>query len=544
MTLENPPSSEVGSTDSGESHLLQSKDPFAKIPRVSRSPPPRSNVAGKRSPPEALERENRDSKKNKSFEEENKALRLKLHEMDLLYQDLKKEIDLLKEENNVLKTTHLPKIRECTPPRLANREYHTDEEELERETIKVPKKRPSKKRRVGSSPEVEPPNEEKRKESEKPQTRPQSRAPPPINVVGITEYAKLHSLLKGTLSSKFKVTSLRNNAWKINVEDHSDYRAISQKLNSEKIQWFTFEVKSERPHRVVARGLHPSCTKEEIMGDLQSKGFSILDAVNIIKKEKQQTETDNDILIRRGLPLFMLTFDKSNNIDDIFRIRTILNIVIKIEPMRRNLRIIPQCKRCQGFNHTQMYCKKEPRCVKCAGNHLSEVCGVTKQTTATCANCNGKHPANYRGCEVAKELQKRRDAFLKPQNRKAPTNAKNNTATRKTNKLKPPGSESKTATERRRIEKPSPDIKKNDNGKLPLDHPSVNDSRTTGAQTYAQAVASQKPKSLENSTDPVSHVFSVILAKLEEQSKINKIVLDRLIKLENNSRKTRPSIRK
>ena len=193
----------------------------------------------------------------------------------------------------------MQKERECTPARVASREYHIDEEELARETNRVPKKRASKKRRAGSSPEVELPKEEKLKEPQKNQLRAQFRPPPPINVVGIMQYNKLHSLLKETLTAKYKVTSLRDNAWKINVDNIDDYRAVSQKLNSEKIQWYTFEIKSERPHRVVARGLHPSCTKEEVMTDLQAKGIKILDAVNIIKKEKQQTEIDKDILVRR-----------------------------------------------------------------------------------------------------------------------------------------------------------------------------------------------------------------------------------------------------
>lgn len=544
--LENPPSSEVGSTDSGESRLLQSNDPFSKSSRVSRSPPPRSNNPGKRSPPGTPASENWDSAKKKSIEDENKALRIKLNEINLLYQDLKKEIELIKEENKVLRNTQLQKERECTPVRLASQEYHTDEEELARETKQVPKKRPSKKRRAGSSPEVEPLKEERRKEPQEKQLRSQFRQPPPINVVGITEYNKLHSLLKGTITSTFKVTSLRNNAWKINVDNHDDYRAVSQKLNTEKIQWYTFEIKSERPHRVVARGLHPSCTKEEVMDDLQAKGFKILDAVNIIKKEKQQTEMNKDILVRRGLPLFMLTFDKADSIDDIYRIKRIMNIVVKIEPMRRNLRIIPQCKRCQGFNHTQMYCKKEPRCVKCAGNHLSQDCGEKKKTSATCANCKGKHPANYRGCEVAKELQKRRDALLKPQNTssKPLTYPKRKTAKEIVGNPKPPGPEHTNVRVRVRTEKPSTSVhKRNGPEKLPLVKPSSNGYQTAGVQTYAQAAALENPNNVEISSDPVAQVFSVILAKFEEQSKINKIILDKLVKLESNPRKTRTSTR-
>ena len=90
----------------------------------------------------------------------------------------------------------------------------------------------------------------------------------------------------------------------------------------------------------------------------------------------------------------------------------------------------------------------------------------------------------------------------------------------------------------------TPVLKRNGTEKLPLEKPPGIGPRTAGVQTYAQAAASEKTKNDEISTDPFSHVFSVILAKLEEQSKINKIILDRLDKLENNSRKTRTSTRK
>ena len=47
VALENPHSSESGSTDSGESQLLH-LDPFKKCSRVNRSPPAGSNIINKR----------------------------------------------------------------------------------------------------------------------------------------------------------------------------------------------------------------------------------------------------------------------------------------------------------------------------------------------------------------------------------------------------------------------------------------------------------------------------------------------------------------
>lgn len=82
---------------------------------------------------------------------------------------------------------------------------------------------------------------------------------------------------------------------------------------------------------------------------------------------------------------------------------------VKIEPLKKNSRLIPQCKKCQGYNHTQKYCGREVRCVKCAGKHDAKACPENRNNPAKCVNCKGQHPANYRGCEVAKELQKLRN---------------------------------------------------------------------------------------------------------------------------------------
>lgn len=88
---------------------------------------------------------------------------------------------------------------------------------------------------------------------------------------------------------------------------------------------------------------------------------------------------------------------------------------VKIEPLRKTTDAIPQCKKCQGFNHTQKYCSREARCVRCAGKHLTQNCTASKNTPPNCINCKKNHPASYRGCEVAQELQKIRNQQRKSQ---------------------------------------------------------------------------------------------------------------------------------
>jgi hypothetical protein len=98
------------------------------------------------------------------------------------------------------------------------------------------------------------------------------------------------------------------------------------KLNIDKHQWYTYENKHERPIKVMARGLHPTCVCKDILEGLKNKGFKILDAVNVIKKDKTTGQDGSVNFQKRGLPLFMLTFDRNQNIRNVYNISGILNI--------------------------------------------------------------------------------------------------------------------------------------------------------------------------------------------------------------------------
>lgn len=58
--------------------------------------------------------------------------------------------------------------------------------------------------------------------------------------------------------------------------------------------------------------------------------------------------------------------------------------------------------------HTKNYSNGIFKCVKCAKDHKSSDCPEGKKINKPiCANCGGEHPANYKGCEIWKEIQKK-----------------------------------------------------------------------------------------------------------------------------------------
>lgn len=88
---------------------------------------------------------------------------------------------------------------------------------------------------------------------------------------------------------------------------------------------------------------------------------------------------------------------------------------MKIEQIKTDPLIVPQCRRCCGWSHTANYCFKAPRCVKCSGKHFSHLCPFPGRIqNPKCVNCGATgHPASYRGCPFAKEFQLARKNQLK-----------------------------------------------------------------------------------------------------------------------------------
>jgi hypothetical protein len=89
----------------------------------------------------------------------------------------------------------------------------------------------------------------------------------------------------------------------------------------------------------------------------------------------------------------------------IFEIKETLSMKVSVETLRR-CTLIQHCKSCQAYGHTQKYCRKEARYVKCVGKHHTKECQKPEQSLPKYVNCGEARPANYRSSVVAKELQK------------------------------------------------------------------------------------------------------------------------------------------
>lgn len=338
----------------------------------------------------------------------------KLNRFEKLCEALQKQVEDLKLENQRLKESLMSNAKSHDPPMETETspegEFHTDEEELERETewiLQKNKKRNPKKRKAEGSPEMDSSAQTSNLVKNKSKENTKKPKLPPVILSNISDFNKVQDIMSSQgITYEFKL--LNNKQLSIKVNSENDYRSLTKAINEASFEWHSYENKATRPCKVIARGLHPSCKPESLIDDLKEQGFKALSAINLMKKKKV-----NDKQIKDPLPLFMLTFDHSEDIKKIFSITHIVRTKVKIEAIKKRKEQIPQCKRCQRFEHTHSYCKREARCVKCAGSHLTINCKLDKQAAPKCSNCHEAHPANYRGCVVAKELQKRRFAKKK-----------------------------------------------------------------------------------------------------------------------------------
>lgn len=334
---------------------------------------------------------------------EEKAEREKLqHVVKSLEQQiefLQKELSNLMEQTKVQTQAPYQNITEEIPSQQRV-EYNTDEEELAKETEWI-RCKSRKKRKLNTSAtqnQLEIDNTPE-KVIEKIRKIP---PPPPIIVDGIKNYQTFYDFLSGNqLSDSFVIKMMSGESVKINANDEDSYRAITKILGDNSYLWHSYENKQERPIRVMAKKIHHTYDPSRIVDDLKNKGFKITEAVNKLRWKNKEP-----------LDMFMLTFEKDEDLNKIYNIKSILGCKVDIHPIRTT-KLVPQCKRCQAYGHTQGYCSKQPRCVKCTGKHLTRDCQKPAEEKPKCVHCGAPHPANYRGCIVAKEIQTMRNKQTK-----------------------------------------------------------------------------------------------------------------------------------
>ncbi|KAH8350297.1 hypothetical protein KR067_013519 [Drosophila pandora] len=224
---------------------------------------------------------------------------------------------------------------------------------------------------------------------------PKSFKPPPIFIPDVTNIAALISTIENSVGKgkDFTYKAARDNQIRVMMPDKESYSALKSHLDSAGNRYFTFQPKEDRAYRVVVKGLHHTTDIDDIKEDFRRQGHVVRDVRNAVGH-----------ISKTPLSIFFVNLEPSSNNKEVFDVKRVCHSVVTVEPPRK-FHDVPQCYRCQGFGHSQRYCKLQHRCVKCGDHHSTSECKKKREEAAKCVHCHGAHPASYKGCPAYKKAK-------------------------------------------------------------------------------------------------------------------------------------------
>ncbi|GBL77243.1 Nucleic-acid-binding protein from transposon X-element [Araneus ventricosus] len=196
-------------------------------------------------------------------------------------------------------------------------------------------------------------------------------------------------------------SKMSNKYLKLTVETEDEHRALSRLLDSQGAEFKTFNLKQDRPLKVVIRGLSSCTSLELVKREIVKKSFDVLSISRLTKFQNKSP-----------MPLVYLQIANSKVVETIYEYTELLGTGISVESYRGR-KGPSQCWRCQTFFHSSAGYRLPQKCVKCAGPHSAKECTLAFDDKLTCANCGGDHAANWRQCPKFPKQGGKKSATLK-----------------------------------------------------------------------------------------------------------------------------------
>jgi hypothetical protein len=228
---------------------------------------------------------------------------------------------------------------------------------------------------------------------------------PPIFIYDVNNHQEIIKDITSNVSGEFS-TQLRGQSFKINVSTIDDYRKLTKFYDESNIKYHTFQNLQDKKLEVVIRNIPTSLSENELKTELSDLNYPVLKVTRLLNKDKMP------------YPLCVVELENNEEGKEIFNLEKLCYAIVRVEPKRKSNNI-PQCTRCQRYNHTKNFCKLDPRCVRCLGQHHYSDCPKPKSETPQCVNCGESHTANFRGCKLHQELKSKsaKKALGKPNNK-------------------------------------------------------------------------------------------------------------------------------
>lgn len=224
--------------------------------------------------------------------------------------------------------------------------------------------------------------------------------PPPLILYGVRDVNKLIETIETILvKTDYVIKIVTKNHLKVNCASAEAYKNLMRLVREKGLIGHTFTHKDEKCYRIVIKNLHHTTPHEEIVKEIEKTGNKVSGEIINARYGPDKTPTST----------FFVNLERSANNKEVKNLRYIYNTCVTIEDPRKRKTIV-QCSKCQQYGHTKNNCFRPYRCVKCAESHRTADCPKTdRNSPAKCALCFGNHPANYKGCEVYREIASRKN---------------------------------------------------------------------------------------------------------------------------------------
>lgn len=144
------------------------------------------------------------------------------------------------------------------------------------------------------------------------------KPPPPIFIKGVEDFSGLCSILVELIGVDNFVCKSSTDRLKIQTSSPSAYRELVRYLKTKKAEFHTYQLKEDKPLRVVIRNLHPSTPLDLIKDELEVRLFEVKQVTNVLHKVN-----------KNRLPLFFVDLVPTSRSKDIFQLSSISKSKLK-----------------------------------------------------------------------------------------------------------------------------------------------------------------------------------------------------------------------
>jgi hypothetical protein len=137
---------------------------------------------------------------------------------------------------------------------------------------------------------------------------------------------QLQKHLRSLIKIDFELRSTKNGT-RILTKEMADFSAIKSHFDTQNLQYFTYYPKIQKPIKAVIRHLPSNTPAEDLSDGLADLGYDVISVKQMSTTRRSTTEGPSSI----NLPLFLITLPRTTKFQEIFKLTSLWQILIKVE---------------------------------------------------------------------------------------------------------------------------------------------------------------------------------------------------------------------